>query len=374
MDLHSSINFDFSAFWRWWGRELAFLVPKRCRAWLAPFDGCLLMTPNAEGYQLAFYPSTNPNQWLWQTQLAVATPVTAEALLSQYPGLEKAERVLCLPAADTVLTPVFLPEAAAATLEQVLQFELDRLTPFTADQVEMASVLLGKTGYGQCQALLVAVPRQRLESYLQDLTVWGLLPHRVEAERVRQDSPHLLAATDLLPERYRPRASYGQRALKAALSLTVLALLVVVMVWPLWQQQQAVAFLKQHNKALEAPAQRVEQLQTTLDNLRAETEQLVALQRSQPDTLAMINALSALIPNDSWLTHLQYADKQLQIYGLSPSASGLIQALEASPYFSKVSLSAPLTQDKLSGRERFQISMEVNPYWADAVAGEAEHE
>lgn len=73
----------------------------------------------------------------------------------------------------------------------------------------------------------------------------------------------------------------------------------------------------------------------------------------------MLNELSKLLKDDTWLTHFQYTDKHLQVQGQSPAASALIGILEASPYFANVAFVSPLTQDKNTGRERFQISMDV---------------
>jgi general secretion pathway protein L len=75
--------------------------------------------------------------------------------------------------------------------------------------------------------------------------------------------------------------------------------------------------------------------------------------------LAVLNELSHLLNDETWLTHMHFADNQLQIQGQSPAASTLISTLEASDFFSSVSFVSPLTQDKTTGRERFQISMTV---------------
>ncbi|MFK5948781.1 MAG: fimbrial assembly protein, partial [Methylococcales bacterium] len=48
------------------------------------------------------------------------------------------------------------------------------------------------------------------------------------------------------------------------------------------------------------------------------------------------------------------------IQGQSPTASALISVIEASVLFSNARFVSPLTQDKKTGMERFQISMDVN--------------
>ena len=78
-----------------------------------------------------------------------------------------------------------------------------------------------------------------------------------------------------------------------------------------------------------------------------------------PTVVSVLNELSALMHDDSWLAYLQYGDGQLQLQGESPAASNLLADLEASDYFAKVNFASPVTQDKASGVERFQISAEI---------------
>ena len=91
-----------------------------------------------------------------------------------------------------------------------------------------------------------------------------------------------------------------------------------------------------------------------------ETKRLIKIKDKSPALTGLINRLSQLIPNDTWLTHFKFNDDHLQIQGQSPSASVLISVLEASPLFSNARFVSPLTQDKRTGMERFQIRMDLN--------------
>jgi general secretion pathway protein L len=97
-----------------------------------------------------------------------------------------------------------------------------------------------------------------------------------------------------------------------------------------------------------------------IDQVVDETEQLNQVKENTPALLEIINSLSHLIKNDTWMTHLQFKQGRLQIQGQSPTAEVLIGVLEASPLFNNVRFVSPLTKDKRTGFERFQISMNVN--------------
>jgi general secretion pathway protein L len=141
----------------------------------------------------------------------------------------------------------------------------------------------------------------------------------------------------------------------------LLLLFLAVLIWPVWQEGQAVDVLKNHIKTLEKETRVIEEQQHEIDALRQQTQRLIDIKTQSPALVAVLNELSTLLKDDSWLTHFQFADKRLQIQGQSPAASSLIGVLESSGFFSNVSFVSPLTQDKATGRERFQISMDVSP-------------
>jgi general secretion pathway protein L len=132
------------------------------------------------------------------------------------------------------------------------------------------------------------------------------------------------------------------------------------MIWPVWLEGQAVDTLKARIQQLEKQTRVVDNQQGEIDALRAETQKLIDNKAQAPSILAALNELSLVLKEDTWLTHLQFNDKRMQIQGQSPAASALIGLLESSEYFSNVSFVSPLTQDKTTGRERFQISMDVS--------------
>jgi general secretion pathway protein L len=253
-----------------------------------------------------------------------------------------------------------LPEAALENLQQVVGFELDRYTPFKREQVYYTAISLGKTGFGQIQVLLVLTPQVILDDLLAQLNAWGVQPARIEYASIQSAYPDTEGTYNLLPERYQPNTNPLEKSVHWLLNTVLIVLLVAVMVYPVWQEQLAVDFLKAQIKSLEKDTRQVDQQQLEIDALRDETQKLISIKTQTPQLVPVLNELTHLLKNDTWLSNLQYSEKHMQITGQSPSASSLIGLLEASPYFSKVSFVSPLTQDKVTGFERFQISMEVS--------------
>jgi general secretion pathway protein L len=78
--------------------------------------------------------------------------------------------------------------------------------------------------------------------------------------------------------------------------------------------------------------------------------------------LRILEELTRLIPDDSWLNELSYKadEKKIRISGLTVSAAKLIPILEESPLFDAVKFSTVITTDRRSEKERFRIEMNLS--------------
>jgi len=358
MNLNTTIDLDIKGFFQWWGKELAFLVPSKLRRAIRDRNGTLLFIPDEQGFTVN-YLREDEQEISLQKRLEYIDADAYQQLMTQNPGFEKAEHVLCLNQTQALYKLIYLPAATQENLQQVVSFELDRYTPFKLDQVYFNAVVLGKTELGQLQVLLILTPKAILDAQLDMLDSWQAHPHRVTYSRASAEFPQSEQAYNLLPSRYRQTVGKFEQSIHWLLSLAITLLTVAALVWPVWQESQTVDTLKTAIKALEKQTQVVEAQQHEIDALHAETQKLIDLKQKAPALLPVLDELTKLLQDDTWLTHLQYSDQHMQIQGQSPAASALIGLLEASEFFNSVSFVSPLTQDKTTGRERFQISMGV---------------
>lgn len=357
MNLNTTIDIDVKKFFQWWGRELVFLVPQALRQRLRERHGSVILLPVAQGFELSLL--DDAGQTLLHRTIDSSQPDSFQQLKSQYQTIEKAEIVLRLSAEQALHKLIYLPAAAQENLQQVVSFELDRYTPFKAEQVYFTLLPLGQTEHQQIQVLLIAAPKQQLDQQLASLEALGIQPHRVDYAPALSAFPQSQGAYNLLPARFRQQTSKLGQSVQWLTAILLLLLSCAVLIWPVWQEGQAVDSLKARIKQLEKQNRIVDEQQTEIDVIHAETQKLIDIKGSSPTLLAVLNELSHLLNDETWLTHMHFADNQLQIQGQSPAASTLISTLEASDFFSGVSFVSPLTQDKTTGRERFQISMTV---------------
>jgi len=361
MNLQSTIDLDLKGFFQWWGRELVFLIPHKIRQFLSDRNAVLTYSASATGFCVSYQTDNNSAPSLFSQDLSFEDKAGFQALKNQYPDVDKAEAVLRLNAGQALAKIIYLPEAALENLQQVAGFELDRYTPFKIEDVYYAVVSLGKTGLGQIQVLLLLSPKLVLDELLAQLIAWEVQPVRVEFEALNSQYPELQGKYNLLPAHYRPSGNNLAKSVHWLLNGLIVLLLSAGLGFPVWMEKQEVELIKSELKDLEKQTRVVEAQQLEIDALREETQKLIDIKQLSPDMLAALSELTHVLKDDTYLTNLQFTEKHMQIQGQSPGSSALIGILEESPYFSKVSFVSPLTQDKVTGLERFQIGMDVDP-------------
>ncbi|WP_305910014.1 PilN domain-containing protein [Methylomarinum sp. Ch1-1] len=358
MNLDSNIEFDIKRFFRWWGRELAMLMSEKLRHWLSDQSGYVFLSVEDDTLRLSALVE-GERRAIAAVPLNDQTTAKYSQLKADNPDLEKARCILRLNARQAIGRILFLPAAAQENLNQVLVFEMDRYTPFTAEQVYFAAKLLGAEENGQIRVLLVATPKARLDSLYHELTNAGIHPSVADFAEAPNDFEQDWEPYNLLPPQFRPTSNRLTQSLTWTSAAIALLLMIAVLVFPVWHEGRIVADLRRQIKQLEKDTHIVQARQQEIDGIVNETERLINIKNSTPSLAELINTLSLLMPDDTWLTHLQYNNDKLQIQGQSPAASALIGVLEASPLFKNARFVSPLTQDRRTGLERFQISAEV---------------
>jgi general secretion pathway protein L len=354
LKLDTSINPDIGKFFRWWAGELAFLVPSKLKKLLGGASEYLLLTKDEEGLS-ALHLSASGERFLGRFTLDEAGARRRERLMEENVELAEAKMVLRLTAGQAIRKTIKLPAAAEENLTQVLAFEMDRLTPFKSDQVYFgARVLARSPATRQITVELILTPRGKLDALLNDLAVWGWRPDIVDLED--QAAP---GAYNLLPAKYRAVGSRWPRIANLALGTAIVILTGALVALPLLHARSEVEDLEERVRKAGKIAKEVEALRQQTDTLLHQTRFLQEKKRSEPVLVDMLEELSRVIPDNTWLNGLQYKDRRIVIQGQSPSASSLIELIEASPSFKNTSFVSPVTKDVGNSLERFQIASDI---------------
>jgi general secretion pathway protein L len=359
LNLNSTVELDFKKFFRWWRKELAFLVPEKLRLLISDKHDTVIVKTRGSQFELNYLGETSGSLGLLSRNEEGAAQFSE--LLAKDERLGKANFILRLHRAEGICRELVLPAAAKENLAQVVSYELSRFTPFKPDQVYFAVKLLDTANEpGLIRVMLILTPREILDGLYADLTAIGISPLLVDYEGAENDLEQIDEAYDLLPEWLGTNTSKRPTLVYAALAGTVALLLIAVLFLPVLFEYQTVTLLQEKIDAIEKDAKKIKAMQAEIDDVIAETEDLISAKNASPPVIEMLNSLSALIKDDNtWLTYLQFADGHLQIQGESPSASGLIAVLEDSDIFANAKFVSPVTQDTTTGFERFQITADI---------------
>lgn len=356
-------------FFAWWGRELLACLPPRWRALVAERQESLLVGVRPEALVV------------WRERGAdireygrIEREQPAEVQAAQFRQLREGiddpnlRTILCIPG-ERVLTRVLtLPTAAADNLAQVLAFEMDRQTPFKAEQVYFDQQVLGEDAAGRnVRVELVLVPRAQLDAELATLP--GAVAQLDGVDAWKGSAGAARRHVNLLPADKRMRRRDWRLPLNLGLAAAAVLLLVLNMDESLANRAAALDAMRAEVDAAAKQAKQVAALRQTLTDSIAGANFLVDRKRTGPTTVALINDITERVPLDTYLERLQIENKQVQLQGQATEAAKLIALLGASPCLGNPGFQGQVQPDPRTGKERFQINAELkecNPQPAPA--------
>lgn len=359
LNLNSTIDLDVKKFWHWWTGELSFLIPDKIKQLVSDKRGTLIVRPQGNQFIVSFMDGqhSEPIAQLERNETGIAQ---YKELLSNDERLVKSPLIIRLSSRDAIQKELSLPSAAKENLQQVVAYELDRYTPFKAEQIYFAVKALDvENEPGQLRVILIIVLKETIDSLYEDSKAMGMLPLFIDFEEMANDLPVRRAHYNLLPEKLRPKTANLPRVVHGALIGLFLVLLATAMIMPVWFEYRAVNALQARVDTIEKEAKKVNLLEADMDAMLNETRQLLTEKTTTPALVVILDTLSTLIKDNTWLAYAQYSDKQLQMQGESPNASTLISVLEASEIFTNARFVSPVTQDSVSKLERFQITVDA---------------
>jgi general secretion pathway protein L len=352
-------------FFGWWFGELSACIPPVLRRLVAGRRRRLYLLLRDDVTDLYEESAGKPRVLasLEQDAPDAAARVLLQRLQDKGPW---AEILAIIPAERALRRRLQLPLAVAENLRESIGFDIDRLTPFRAEEVVYQARIAGiDRQRGQVACELTVVPRATVDAALKRASVLGIRPDRVavEPEEAGTASPSETAAAPI----YLPVALGGRvdRWLPWRLPAALVGLILLLAAAGLYlhfDRSDAVlaayaAETAKYRKAADAAAKLREQVQTLARTRAAAATQREAL----PLVVDVLAELTALLPDDTWLTDLRLSDAHMQLSGYASSAATLVPVIENSPVFQGARLSGPVLPDASMQRERFSIEADLTP-------------
>ena len=268
--------------------------------------------------------------------------------LGRQPGqTQRLPVILRLPEGAVLSRDVALPLAAARDLRAVIGFEMDRLTPFSAEELFWGVSALAQDRARETLRLrLSIVPRAMLAAPLAALARLNLVPNYIETGNGR------IALTPArASQRLGPR--HGWAGLCALLALACIA-------GPFLRQQMALSGTAAQIAA-HAPAARVAETLRQQLAVADSSRSAIAQARRSGDALQVLATLTQALPDGTWLSDLSLKNGDLSMDGQSSDAAKLIALLAAIPGLKEPSFTAPVTRSADGKEDLFSLHARVAP-------------
>ncbi len=263
--------------------------------------------------------------------------------------------IVALPGSDVMRRRLQLPEAAKANLNQVLAFEMDRQTPFKADQVYFdARVLKRDPQTRQLAVDLAVVPRGIVEQAVARLATLEIAPTVIDGSA---GSERL--GFNLLPAVLRTHQTDRRTRINWILAVGAVALVGVVMWQSLVLREQTMETLLADVEIAKQEALQSAELERQVREAINAANFLARKRLERPATIEILRELTQLIPDGTWLERLSFVGEQVQIQGQSERADQLIGILGQSRYLESPTFQGIIQPDGQTRKERFTIMAKV---------------
>jgi len=263
--------------------------------------------------------------------------------------------------------PLELPRRAGEFLEAMIRSQIDRLTPWAANEAVFGWTAPVEMSGERIQTTVIATPRAKVDPLIQLAEDWSagsivlfaapdgpiatMDDQSVTARGTRLIEQHLHGALDVVRIRRVLTAVLAAAIISATLSLALSSI-----VGDRLDDQQ--------NRLSRKIADRRAALRLNL--AASDSSALGVLARRKHETHAdvmVLEALSQILPDNTYVTELRIEKDKLQITGITQDAPSLVKLIEQSTHFTHATFFAPTTRSADDPGERFHIEAGIKPYF-----------
>src|SRR3954470_24088226 len=260
--------------------------------------------------------------------------------------------------ARVLFRPLELPQRATEFITGVVRAQIDRLTPWTANDAAFGWSEPAPAGTDRMIVTVAATARALVQPLVDALTAAG-----AEAVTVTATPPgaapitvldhHAPGALDFTRVRNALVAVLIGTGLLAGISMSAAAVV-------------SVRYASEQEEVARRIAERRAAIRVGRDGPQAATP-LRALERRKyqsPSSVIVLEVLSQILPDHTYVTELRIEGDKLRVIGVTRDAPELIRLLERSPNFTHATFFAPTTKGPSDPGERFHIEAQIEPVFA----------
>jgi general secretion pathway protein L len=258
---------------------------------------------------------------------------------------------------QVLFRPLDFPKQAVDFLDGMIRTQIDRLTPWPAEDAVFGWSPPSETGQERIELTLAATSKQEIEPLVQ--LAAGLGAQSLAAFAAPSTAGDTFTTIKVFEQSLRSAIRRGldtPRILRAILlsagAAAAISLLVSVYVGDSLdsKQQQLTRRVSERRAAL-----RLGPAGDSTAGLLAKRKQ------TGPSSIVVLEALSQALPDGTYVTELRIDGDKVQVVGMTQDAPSLIRLIEKSPQFARATFFAPTTRAPNESGERFHIEARITP-------------
>jgi general secretion pathway protein L len=277
--------------------------------------------------------------------------------------LRGAEVNLLLQPGRFVVRTLELPSRASEFLDGIVRAQIDRLTPWTASNAAFGWHPSAESGNERIVVTIAATSRSLITPLINaaaalgaDLITVSVFPH----ESVPDAGPIKIFEQKVAQDE-------GQRRVRRALNWLLGAAFGLAAASLTANSVIGGLFEARRDELTSRISERRATIQLGHDRASDAVLELERRKHSTPSSAIILEALSRVLPDGTYLTELRIAGDKVQIVGVSKDAPSLIRLLEQTHHFSKAAFFAPTTRSTAERGEHFSIEAHIEPVYTPGL-------
>jgi len=339
------------AFYQWWLDGLLLLLPITVRETICPAPDRLSLIVSGNRMECRLRHGRGDTVLMEHTfdlsESSIDTVVRSRLERLNGDGLHV---TVLIPSRQVVRKNLSLPLNAEGSLREILKFEMDRQTPFTADQVWFNYRVLDRDAeQGKLRMQMAVCPLSFLQPLLERIQGWGIRPHVLGPD----------TGMNLLPPARRPAPAPLFHPQTRRLAGIAAVLLLALLYLPALRYETIADKLEGKLAELRTGTIQAQQL---AQEKAAILDRVYFLQEQQNGSIPAIELLgefTRLLPDHTWISRFAVGDGEIHLQGESAAAAALIPLLESSKYLEDVQFRSPVIRNNVSRLDRFHLSARI---------------
>jgi general secretion pathway protein L len=259
-----------------------------------------------------------------------------------------------------IFRPLELPRRAGEFLDGIVRAQIDRLTPWSAQDAAFGYSKPTDLGNDRLAVTVAATARELIAPLLNAFASLGA--DYIGVSTLAESGG---GATTIKVLEQKGGDEFRVRRLRRLLALILVAAGLLAAAAIVAETIAGDSLQARQDEVVNKIAAHRATLRAKLDS--GSDSELAGLERRKhetPSSVIVLEALSRIFPDHTYVTELRVVGDKVQVVGVTRDAPSLIRLIEQSAYFTRATFFAPTTRSPSQSGDNFHIEAQIQPVYA----------